>query len=283
MSRCRSGATVRLLAVLCVTAGCTAAPQPQQEPAESPTETPTAEPTELALPRDCSDLPMKSPSGVYNLSLGRDSRQPPVPAYCDMETAGGNWTVFQRRDLTRDERQSFRQGWKEYKDGFGSLTGEFWWGLQNVRNLTRAKDRRYELRVNLTARDGAERYAIYTYFRLSPEGKGYQLKYRHYQVTAYHPASARAGDGFGDFHRNVKFATHDNDNSGQSCAGGGGWWLPGTTTLPPSICGRTSFLNGPVNTQFPHISAIFWPGALHWDKSAMMIRPDPSFLGATEE
>ena len=197
MSRSLSGAAVRLLAVLCVTAGYAAA-QEQQEMTESPTETPTAEPTfrpdeeeELELPCDCSDLPMGSPSGVYNLSLGRASSQQPVPAYCDMDTDGGNWTVFQRRDgllgIPKNQRQSFKQKWNAYKTGFGSLTGEFWWGLEYLHILTQEKERQYELRIYLTSAEGIinpaglVRYAVYRNFWISSEDTGYALNYDYYK------------------------------------------------------------------------------------------------------
>ena len=289
MSRSRSGAAVRLLAVLCMTAGCAAAPQ-QQEMTESPTETLTAEPTfrpdeeeELELPCDCSDLPMGSPSGVYNLSLGRASSQPPVLAYCDMDTDGGNWTVFQRRDGTLGaphERQSFTQNWESYKHGFGSLTGEFWWGNQNIHSLTKAKGRQYELRVYLTSTKGLVQYAIYRNFFISSEDKGYALKYDYYKQLGYHNASTRLLDGFGGGHRNQKFSTRDMDNTGEHCATvfEGGWWWQVRDKDDRSGCSSSAFLNGPPeqleDEDEIEEDTIFWSDNkfIPWAKSAMMVK-----------
>ena len=82
-------------------------------------------------PHDCSDLQAGVHSGVYLLWPGDDRSQPPVRAFCDMDSDGGNWTVFQRRgDFS--PRQDFFQDWDEYKEGFGDLTKEFWWGLENM-------------------------------------------------------------------------------------------------------------------------------------------------------
>ena len=299
MSRSRSGAAVRLLAVLCVTAGCAAALQ-QQEMTKSPTETPTVEPTfwpdeeeELELPCDCSDLPMGSPSGVYNLSLGRASSQPPVPAYCDMDTDGGNWTVFQRRDgllgIPKNQRQSFKQKWNAYKHGFGSLTGEFWWGLEYLHILTQEKERQYELRIYLTSAEGIinpaglVRYAVYRNFWISSEDTGYALNYDYYKQLGYHNASTQLGDGFRYYHRYMKFSTSDRDNSGEHCASRGGWWYLGLRISfgRPVRCSSTSFLNGPPNDPDDAYSYLFNPtmfwssgsSVIRWERSVMMIKP----------
>ncbi|KAF0294925.1 Techylectin-5B [Amphibalanus amphitrite] len=62
-------------------------------------------------------LPVNSPSGVYLLRPSGNNTQPPVEAYCDMDTAGGNWTVIQRRDDIKPH-QYFYLGWTDYKEGF---------------------------------------------------------------------------------------------------------------------------------------------------------------------
>ncbi len=73
-------------------------------------------------------------SGVYlihppNLSQG------PWRVYCDLETEGGGWMVFQVRDDV-DPKENFMRGWEDYKVGFGDFDREFWLGetTSNVDN-----------------------------------------------------------------------------------------------------------------------------------------------------
>ncbi|XP_043210092.1 angiopoietin-related protein 7-like [Amphibalanus amphitrite] len=170
-------------------------------------------------PRDCSELPSGSPSGVYTLRLGH-GRTNPVEAFCDMETDGGGWTVFQRREDILP-REDFYRNWTEYKDGFGDLTGEFWWGLEKLWLLTGTPGRRYELRVDLGDFDGEKRYARYENFRISSEFDGYRITGGKY--------TGNSGDSM-KYHFGQKFSTRDKDQdkySGKNCAQlrESGWWF----------------------------------------------------------
>lgn len=55
-----------------------------------------------------------------------------VGRYCDQVTGGGGWTVVQRRGLPGPPYHNFTEDWYGYKDGFGDLTREFWWGNDNI-------------------------------------------------------------------------------------------------------------------------------------------------------
>ena len=165
-------------------------------------------------------LPPGTPSGVYPLNLGLDGSAA-VAAFCDLDTDGGNWTVIQRRaDLL--PRQDFYRDWAAYKEGFGRLDAEFWWGLNNIWMLTSARDRRYELRINMEDFDGGKRHAVYQKFRVSSEEDGYRLAAESY--------SGDAGDSL-TYHVGHRFSTKDKDHDSQpfiNCASDenieAGWW-----------------------------------------------------------
>ena len=58
-----------------------------------------------------------------------------------METDGGGWTVFQRR---QDGSVDFYRNWTDYENGFGNLNEEFWLGLSNI-DLAKEDQTYYEL------------------------------------------------------------------------------------------------------------------------------------------
>ena len=134
-----------------------------------------------------------------------------------METDGGGWTVFQRR---QDGSVDFYRYWTDYENGFGDLTGEFWLGLSKIRRLT--KEGSSALRVDLGDFDNNTRHANYSTFSVSDGSTEYTLL-----VVGY---SGTAGDSL-DYHDDLRFSTRDNDNdeSGGNCAIGatGGWWYEG--------------------------------------------------------
>ncbi|XP_033639088.1 ryncolin-1-like [Asterias rubens] len=61
-----------------------------------------------------------------------------------METDGGGWIVFQRR---QDGTVDFYRSWADYQSGFGDLKYEFWLGNDILRDLTGSGQ--WELRVEM--------------------------------------------------------------------------------------------------------------------------------------
>ncbi|GFN86637.1 ficolin-1 [Plakobranchus ocellatus] len=135
---------------------------------------------------------------------------------CDTHTDGGGWIVFQRR--TNGEEDFYRD-WTSYREGFGSLTGDFWMGNEALYNLTDKQDP-YELRIDIRVNNGQEIYARYPDFRIENESNKYRL-----QIGAY---TGTAGDGM-TYHNKGSFSTFDRDNdenSGINCAISphAAWW-----------------------------------------------------------
>ena len=86
---------------------------------------------------------------VYNITNFCGHCEEVAEGYCDGITAGGGWLVVQRR---RDGSVDFNRGWVDYEDGFGSLTGEFWYGLRPLHYLT--NQGQWEMRIDFTLTDG---------------------------------------------------------------------------------------------------------------------------------
>ena len=130
-----------------------------------------------------------------------------------METDGGGWTVFQRR---QDGSVDFYRNWSDYVKGFGTLDGEFWLGLDKINCLTNTAASLY---VNLEDFDGNKRFAKYSTFRVKDSSTQYAL-----EIGGY---SGDAGDCMAT-HNEHKFSTKDRDNDVWSwnCAVAckGGWW-----------------------------------------------------------
>ncbi|XP_047465827.1 microfibril-associated glycoprotein 4-like isoform X1 [Mugil cephalus] len=162
----------------------------------------------LVLPVDCGDIyndDNNQPSGVYTIyPIGSTSG---VQVYCDMDSLGGRWTVFQRR---MDGAVNFYRPWDHYKLGFGNAAGEYWLGLENIFQLTLRK--KYELLVDMEDFSGNKVYARYSSFSIDPESYGYTLK-----VSGF--TDGGAGDSL-TYHNGQKFSTFDKDQdpSTSNCA-----------------------------------------------------------------
>ena len=90
----------------------------------------------LAIGVDCASLYRAGAreSGVYMLQPDPADNTTKLAAYCDMKTAGGGWTVIQRRV---DGSEDFFRSWRSYKQGFGSLLHDYWLGLDSIHRLTK--------------------------------------------------------------------------------------------------------------------------------------------------
>ncbi|XP_063338330.1 microfibril-associated glycoprotein 4-like [Pelmatolapia mariae] len=155
--------------------------------------------TELIQPRDCSDIRRQDKSqssGVYTIyPLGERSA---VQVYCDMDSEGGGWTVFQRR---MDGTVNFYRPWDQYKMGFGDAAGEYWLGL-NVINIMTSKQK-CELLVDMEDFEGKKVFARYSSFKVDAECDGYKLT-----LTGFKDGGA--GDAL-SAHSGQKFSTFDKD------------------------------------------------------------------------
>ncbi|XP_078365493.1 techylectin-5B-like isoform X2 [Oculina patagonica] len=192
--------------------------------------------------KNCADVYKtgKRVSGVYTIDPDNAGA---FDVFCDQTTAGGGWTVFQKR---LDGSVVFYRGWDDYKRGFGNLNSEFWLGLDKIHRLTKERSR---LRVDLEDTTGKTAYAEYDFFGVTSERSKYKLNLGTYSGTA--------GDSL-DHSRGAAFSTkdRDNDNWSSNCATRykGAWWY--------NIC-HYSNLNG-VYLHGKHSKP--WEGVLwyHW-------------------
>ncbi|XP_078687325.1 uncharacterized protein LOC144919681 [Branchiostoma floridae x Branchiostoma belcheri] len=177
-------------------------------------------------PCDCKeihDMDPTLPSGIYMI-YPRDN-QPGFLVYCDMETDGGGWTVFQRR---QDGSVDFYRGWDDYKYGFpaDNMTSEFWLGNEKIHRITVQPRKDYALRVDMEADDGTTAYAEYSFFGVNFEGDNYRAYFAGYSGTAGDSMTSASG---GQDLNGQAFSTYDNDNDVSpdgSCAVRfhGAWW-----------------------------------------------------------
>ncbi|KAG7335896.1 hypothetical protein KOW79_000589 [Hemibagrus wyckioides] len=165
-------------------------------------------------PAECSQVQvngMKKSGEAEIYPQGKDGEA--VRVYCDMETDGGGWTVFQRR---LDGSTDFFREWKDYSKGFGEISAEFWLGNDILHTLTSMEP--MSLRVDLRLGNDTA-YAHYSNITVASEVNHYTI-----DVSGY---SGTAGDSM-RYHNGCPFSTKDKDPSINSvqCAKKymGGWW-----------------------------------------------------------
>lgn len=168
---------------------------------------------ELKEPSNCFDIYncFSRGNGVYNVMTNGGVG---LNIYCDMDNGG--WTVIQRRF---DGSVDFARDYKDYQNGFGQVTGEFWLGLDTIHELVVDGD--FEVRFDLEDYEGNARFALYKSFNVGDLKDNYQLNISDYSGTA--------GDAM-KTHNGMLFSAGiiDFDNWRTRCVdrfGGGGWWF----------------------------------------------------------
>ena len=149
--------------------------------------------------------------------------------YCDMTTANGGWIVIQRN--RKDSSVSFIRNWKEYENGFGDLSTDFWYGLEAIYALT--KSSQWEMRVDFQTQDGTLSYIHYNQFKVGSASEEYKLTVGGFT------------EGHGDYFTGGSqplngrmFSTEENDNdlwhSNCAVSFGSGWWFNQCFNINPN-------------------------------------------------
>ncbi|KFB49700.1 hypothetical protein ZHAS_00018192 [Anopheles sinensis] len=185
------------------------------------------------IPRSCKEI-SKEKSGKYVVHFGIRMIK---SVYCEQQVQNGGWIVFQHRF---NGEVDFNRSWAEYRDGFGSIDGEFWMGLKYLHKIT--SSRKYELLVEIRDYSGNYGYANYDHFEIGSEAEQFTLKVGKYSGTA--------GDAM-TFNHDTKFATADHKDSNFKAAKyyEGAWWF-----------GRASYtnLNGPYKNATGIHQTMYW-------------------------
>ena len=159
------------------------------------------------------------PSGLYVIPNYCNDDHLEAEAYCDTINGGGGWLVVQRR---QDGSVDFNRTWLEYEDGFGNLTGEFWYGLRALHCLTGQGG--WEMRMDIKLANDTNIILQYEQFKVASAKDKYKLTVGGFQGTTTDPMA---------YHNGMNFTTkdNDNDNNGNNCAlyhglekPIGGWW-----------------------------------------------------------
>ncbi|XP_062565293.1 angiopoietin-2-like isoform X2 [Armigeres subalbatus] len=213
----------------------------------------------------CHQLTVRE-DGVYTFSSIElnDANRDINRRYCKFASEGAAWTVIQRR-LHTDLQENFNRSWNEYKNGFGDLNSEFWFGNNFIHMLT--YDDNVELRIELFDFEGNFAYAEYKTFRIDTEQFNFNLMISDYQGNASDALSYHHDQDFSTYDR-----SNDKSNGSFSCAltYGSGWWF--------NSCAESN-LNGIYYAENPEAhksTGILWEtwlGDYSLKSTVMMIRP----------
>ncbi|XP_053676968.1 ryncolin-1-like [Anopheles nili] len=161
----------------------------------------------------CQEAPAML-SDVYTIKPPASSVSP-FKVYCEQSYRKGGWIVLSRRF---DGSLNFTRDWVDYRDGFGTVEGEYWLGLEKMHRITGSDY--FQLLVHLKDYEGTIKTALYDEFEIGNEASGYRLHLGAF-VDGNAKDSLRISAG-------MMFSTpdRDNDEHAGSCAAyyASGWW-----------------------------------------------------------
>ncbi|XP_074449604.1 angiopoietin-related protein 2-like [Larus michahellis] len=198
---------------------------------KSPSNTSASALKKTSWPRDCSEIPTGSPSDVYVI---QPTGLHPIMVYCEMNVAGGGWTVIQRNH--QGTEITWAESWNTYKYGFGNVRSEYWLGTEYIHQISRQKV--YQVRFVIWDASNTMKFADYSLFSLEDESHGYRLTLGTYSGTA---EDAMDSDNPRNVHNSMKFSTKDQDQDTYrgNCASrsGGGWWYSACYSVQLNVKG----------------------------------------------
>ena len=188
--------------------------------------------------RDCCDAKLVgSRTGVYWVSASDSGQR--REGMCDMQTRGGGWLVITRRINPKNSPNKFVRGWTNYKEGFGKLDLNFWWGLEGMHEMTSAAETELLIvlhhvathsgppgtPINPECEDRTNKWLYMHYDRFHVGGPE-----TNYTLTVHNYSGSLTQDTLGENNGSM-FTTFDRDNDGRpnhNCAAlverNCGWW-----------------------------------------------------------
>jgi Fibrinogen beta and gamma chains, C-terminal globular domain len=130
--------------------------------------------------------------------------------------------------------------WQDYKNGFGTLGSDYWFGLQKLYQLTAAAPYRIRIEVRQVPLN-VTLFLQMAAFSVADESQYYKLTW-----SVMTGSSALTSSSPDTFHNGKTFVTYDNSR-GSFCLGsnGGGWWYSTCCKIcPTSVLLTSSCISG---------------------------------------
>ena len=203
---------------------------------------------------DCLDhFSSSATTGIYTINPGGNGA---FDVMCDFDTAGGPWTVFNRRTQA-GINVDFKRDWTQYANGFWGTDNNHWLGNDKIRRLVQLGST--SMRISMPS----GKYAKYNYFSIGPASDNYRLS-----ISGF--SGYNSGDSL-NYHNSRPFSTHDRDNDAwpyncASYAWSGAWWN--------GACWNSNLLGW--SGTYGDTYRRYFSGANSWTQMALKIQRSPS-------